>query len=133
MTAPNIERPMHETPVIETVASTPRKALNPMLKFALELGPLALFFIAYGRLGIFAATGVLMASVSGRRAPAIAVRITTGERPAVAQDGTATAPARARENDRRVIRWAWIRTLFACALQPTACAAPPPFSYEFRR
>ena len=34
-----------------------------MLKFALELGPLALFFIAYGRLGIFAATGILMASV----------------------------------------------------------------------
>ena len=34
-----------------------------MLKFALELGPLALFFIAYGRVGIFAATGILMASV----------------------------------------------------------------------
>src|SRR5271155_700203 len=41
----------------------PRKALNPWLKFALELGPLALFFVAYGRLGIFAATGVLMAGV----------------------------------------------------------------------
>src|SRR5277367_1578272 len=40
-----------------------RKALNPWLKFALELGPLALFFVAYGRLGIFAATGVLMAGV----------------------------------------------------------------------
>jgi len=40
-----------------------RKALNPMVKFALELGPLALFFISYSRLGIFAATGVLMASV----------------------------------------------------------------------
>jgi len=39
------------------------KALNPMVKFALELGPLALFFISYSRLGIFAATGVLMASV----------------------------------------------------------------------
>ena len=39
------------------------KALNPWLKFTLELGPLALFFIAYGRLGIFAATGVLMAAV----------------------------------------------------------------------
>ena len=62
MTAPDMERPMSETPVIET-AAPPRKALNPMLKFALELGPLALFFIAYGRLGIFAATGVLMASV----------------------------------------------------------------------
>ena len=39
------------------------KALNPWLKFTLELGPLALFFIAYGKLGIFAATGVLMAAV----------------------------------------------------------------------
>jgi intracellular septation protein len=34
-----------------------------MLKFALELGPLALFFIVYSRVGIFAATGILMASV----------------------------------------------------------------------
>ena len=55
--------PTSETPLTQTVASPRRKALNPMLKFALELGPLALFFIAYGRLGIFAATGVLMASV----------------------------------------------------------------------
>jgi intracellular septation protein len=55
--------PTTRTPLSETVASPPRKALNPILKFALELGPLALFFIAYGRLGIFAATGVLMASV----------------------------------------------------------------------
>jgi intracellular septation protein len=44
-------------------AQTPRKALNPWFKFALELGPLALFFITYGRLGIFAATAVLMAGV----------------------------------------------------------------------
>jgi intracellular septation protein len=55
--------PTSETPVTQTVAAPPRKALNPMLKFALELGPLALFFIVYGRLGIFAATGILMASV----------------------------------------------------------------------
>ena len=53
---------MTRTPVTETAAS-PRKALNPMLKLALELGPLALFFAAYSRLGIFAATAVLMASV----------------------------------------------------------------------
>lgn len=44
-------------------APAPRKTLNPTLKFVLELGPLALFFLVYGRLGIFAATGVLMASV----------------------------------------------------------------------
>jgi intracellular septation protein len=55
--------PTHETPVTQTVPPPRRKALNPMLKFALELGPLALFFIVYGRLGIFAATGILMASV----------------------------------------------------------------------
>ena len=47
----------------ETVAPSPRKALNPIVKFILELGPLALFFAAYSRLGIFAATGILMASV----------------------------------------------------------------------
>jgi intracellular septation protein len=55
--------PTSETPVTQTVAQPPRKALNPMLKFALELGPLALFFIVYSRVGIFAATGILMASV----------------------------------------------------------------------
>src|SRR5580693_8486052 len=55
--------PMIRTPVTETVAPSPRKALNPMVKFTLELGPLALFLIVYGRLGIFAATGVLMAGV----------------------------------------------------------------------
>ena len=26
-----------------------RKALNPWVKFTLELGPLALFFVAYGK------------------------------------------------------------------------------------
>jgi len=54
---------MTGTPVTETAAPPQRKALNPMVKFALELGPLALFFAAYSRLGIFAATSVLMASV----------------------------------------------------------------------
>jgi intracellular septation protein len=49
--------------VTETEARSPRKTLNPMLKFALELGPLALFFIVYSRVNIFAATGILMASV----------------------------------------------------------------------
>src|SRR6201997_5924816 len=57
MTAPT------ETAATETVVPPPRKALNPMVKFALELGPLALFFIVYSRVNIFAATGILMASV----------------------------------------------------------------------
>ena len=34
-----------------------------MLKFALELGPLALFFVVYAKFGIFAATAVMMAGV----------------------------------------------------------------------
>ena len=59
MTAPST----NGTPATETANAPKRKALNPMVKFALELGPLALFFISYSRLGIFAATGVLMASV----------------------------------------------------------------------
>jgi intracellular septation protein len=63
MTAPDIERTMSETPVTPTVAPPPRKALNPIVKFLLELGPLALFFAVYSRLGIFAATGILMATV----------------------------------------------------------------------
>src|ERR1700693_1968556 len=63
MTAPDLERPMGETSVTQSVAPPRRKALNPMLKFALELGPLALFFIVYSRAGIFAATGILMSSV----------------------------------------------------------------------
>jgi intracellular septation protein len=55
---------MTGTDATETRAvSPPRKALNPTVKLVLELGPLALFFAAYSRLGIFAATGVLMACV----------------------------------------------------------------------
>jgi intracellular septation protein len=45
-------------------SAAPRKALNPWVKFALELGPLVLFFAVFSRLGIFAATGVLMAGVA---------------------------------------------------------------------
>jgi intracellular septation protein len=40
-----------------------RRTINPILKLVLELGPLALFFISYSRLGLFAATGVMMVSV----------------------------------------------------------------------
>ena len=54
---------MSGTNVTGTTAAAKPKALNPMLKLLLELGPLALFFIAYGRFDIFVATGVLMAGV----------------------------------------------------------------------
>jgi intracellular septation protein len=54
---------MTETKVTESTAPVPRKALNPIVKLLLELGPLALFFAAYGRFNIYVATGVLMASV----------------------------------------------------------------------
>ena len=47
----------------ESTAPAPRKALNPIVKLLLKLGPLALFFAAYSRFNIFVATGVLMASV----------------------------------------------------------------------
>ena len=46
-----------------TLPASPPKALNPALKFALELGPLALFFIAFWKFDIFVATGVMIASV----------------------------------------------------------------------
>ena len=44
-------------------AAKPRPKQNPILKLALELGPLLLFFGANAKFGIFPATGVLMASV----------------------------------------------------------------------
>jgi intracellular septation protein len=40
-----------------------RPQLNPMLKLALDLGPLLLFFVANARYGIFAATAVFMVAV----------------------------------------------------------------------
>ena len=39
------------------------KALNPILKLALEMGPLVIFFLANQRAGIFVATGLFMAAV----------------------------------------------------------------------
>jgi intracellular septation protein len=40
-----------------------RPPLNPVLKLALDLGPLVLFFVANSRYGIFAATAVFMVGV----------------------------------------------------------------------
>ena len=44
-------------------APAPRRTINPILKLVLELGPLALFFIAYSRLGLIGATAVMMVTV----------------------------------------------------------------------
>ena len=37
-----------------------KKQLNPILKLALDIGPLVLFFVANAKFGIFAATGAFM-------------------------------------------------------------------------
>ena len=57
------ENSLEKNSAAESVAPARPKRLNPMVKFAIELGPLILFFAVYSRLGIFAATGVLMAGV----------------------------------------------------------------------
>ncbi len=44
-------------------AKPARQPQNPMLKLALEMGPLVLFFFTNYKYGIFPATGVLMAAV----------------------------------------------------------------------
>ena len=46
-----------------TEAAHPTRKLDPKLKFALELGPLALFFLTYWKFKIFVATGVMMVAV----------------------------------------------------------------------
>lgn len=40
-----------------------KKQLNPILKLALDIGPLVLFFAANAKFGIFAATGAFMVAV----------------------------------------------------------------------
>src|SRR5215471_21308714 len=50
------------------------KQLNPFLKFALDIGPLLLFFAANAQLGIFTATGVFM--VAALTAVAVTYAIT---------------------------------------------------------
>src|SRR5271156_6006355 len=45
------------------MTDTTKPPLNPILKLVLDLGPLALFFFANGRYGIFVATGSFMVAV----------------------------------------------------------------------
>lgn len=49
---------------VKTTADAPKKKLNPWLKFALELGPLVIFFGANSRAGLFWATGLFMAATT---------------------------------------------------------------------
>ena len=44
----------------DTPSETRLRTMHPLLKFALELGPLVVFFIANGRGGIYVATGAFM-------------------------------------------------------------------------
>jgi len=46
-----------------TETETAKPQLNPLLKLAFDLGPLALFFFANSRYGIFVATGTFMVAV----------------------------------------------------------------------
>jgi intracellular septation protein len=45
------------------MTTTEKPKLNPLLKLALDIGPLVLFFAANARFGIFAATGAFMVAV----------------------------------------------------------------------
>jgi intracellular septation protein len=45
------------------MTTTKKPQLNPVLKLALDLGPLLLFFFANSRYGIFAATATFMVAV----------------------------------------------------------------------
>ncbi|HSI39966.1 MAG TPA: septation protein A [Xanthobacteraceae bacterium] len=48
------------TDTVEPSAAKSGRRMHPLLKFALEMGPLAVFFVANGRFGIYAATGAFM-------------------------------------------------------------------------
>ena len=60
-----IETSMAKTTTTEpaTTVTTETRHLDPRLKLALDIGPLVLFFAAYARFGIFAATATLMVAV----------------------------------------------------------------------
>ena len=49
---------------IKTTIDTPKKQLNPWLKFALELGPLVVFFVTNTRAGLFYGTGAFMVATA---------------------------------------------------------------------
>jgi intracellular septation protein len=49
---------------IKTTVDLPPKKMNPWLKFALEIGPLIVFFVTNSRAGLFWGTGLFMAATS---------------------------------------------------------------------
>ncbi len=49
---------------VKTTAEAPKKQLNPWLKFALELGPLVVFFVTNTRAGLFYGTGAFMVATA---------------------------------------------------------------------
>jgi len=58
-----VTNPRHRVTCSAMIDTTEKPKLNPFLKLALDIGPLVLFFIAYGRFGIFVATGAFMVAV----------------------------------------------------------------------
>ncbi len=51
------------SPAITEKQMAEKKQLNPILKLALDIGPLVLFFAANSKFGIYAATGAFMVAV----------------------------------------------------------------------
>jgi intracellular septation protein len=49
---------------IKTTADVPLKKMNPWLKFALEIGPLIVFFVTNSRAGLFWGTGLFMTATA---------------------------------------------------------------------
>lgn len=58
-----IEQPIDPSYTARIMTTTKKPQLNPLLKLALDLGPLALFFFANTRYGIFVATATFMVAV----------------------------------------------------------------------
>src|SRR3979490_661866 len=55
--------PGRYTPRMTQQPATQKPKLNPMLKLALDIGPLVVFFAANARFGIFPATAIFMATI----------------------------------------------------------------------
>jgi intracellular septation protein len=56
-----------------TTADKPKHKLNPLMKLALDVGPLVVFFVANARFEIFTATAIFMAAVLAALAASFAL------------------------------------------------------------